>query len=107
MTNTNKSVNLEYLEKGSLVYSIYLNNIVKYKIEDVTITVKDFGPVVDYTVLNTENNNRTHLKKEQIFSSIEDLKEYVLKQFDNLTPKTGEGEGKSEFKNKMANAESI
>lgn len=79
-----KQVN--FFQTGSIVYALILNVVTKLKVDDVYIDVKQ-TPIVKYKLENLNSNQMTHLSSEQVFATLEELKEVILKQFDELTPK--------------------
>lgn len=90
--------NVNYLPIGTVVFSILVAKIEKYIVKDVYIDIKESKIEVKYKLENlTTPNHNTHLNHDQIFESLEDLKAYMLKQFDELEPKdVGEKESKKQ-----------
>lgn len=88
--------NVEFLSKGTIVYSLQVNKIYKYIIEDIYIDVKDNKPQVQYNVKNTETQNKARLDSTMLYQTLEELKQYILSQFDELIKEESAGNQKEE-----------
>lgn len=88
---------VEFLSKGTIVYCLQVNKIYKYIIEDIYIDVKNNQANVQYNVKNVETQNKARLESELLFTTLDELKEYILSQFDKLNKEeSGEQESKKE-----------
>ena len=75
---------VEFLSKGTIVYCLQVNKIYKYIIEDIYIDVKNNEANVQYNVKNIETQNKARLESDLLFTTLEELKEHMLSQFDKL-----------------------
>lgn len=77
---------ISFFQKGTILFAIQLNKVIRLQVDDVLIDIKRDIPVT-YKLINLDNNMNTQLDASKVFESIELLKEDILKQFDELTPK--------------------
>lgn len=76
---------VEFLSKGTVVYCLQVNKIYKYVIEDIYIDVKNNQANVQYNVKNIETGNNARLDASMLFTSLQELKDYILSKFDEIT----------------------
>lgn len=82
-------INVEFIPKGTKVYSVVSVKIKEYIINEVYINVRDTNVDISYKLedLSGDRHN-THLNHNQVFENLDDLKSFMLKQFDELKPQT-------------------
>ncbi len=86
---------IEFLSKGTIVYCLQVNKIYKYIIEDVFIDIKNNEAIVQYNVKNTVSQSKARLEANLLFTSLDELKSYILSEFDKLKEEES-GEQKEE-----------
>jgi len=79
-------INIEVYTKGDKVFTMLGNLVQEYKVDSVEVRVIDKKSTISYNLINKLNDNKTTRKHEDIYSSLEDLKDHLDKQFNELIP---------------------
>lgn len=79
-------IEIKFHKVGTIVYSILSNKIIAMEVVDVIIDGKELDISYKLRVKNTSSKQYT-MHSSLVFESLIHLKEYINKQFDELTPK--------------------
>jgi len=85
-------LNVDYHKKGTTVFCMFLNKIEEYTVQDVYINITDKAEV-SYSLKNSKSQT-TKLNSTDVFQTKEELKEFVMSQFEE--PKAEESNGEPE-----------
>jgi len=80
-------IDIKVYTKGDTVFTMNGNLVQQYTVEDVQIRVNNKSTTITYNLENKKSELKTSRKHEDIYSSLEDLKDYIDKQFTELIPK--------------------
>ena len=79
-------IEIKFHKVGTILYSILNNKIISMEVIDFNINSKDLT-IMYLLKQNCEFSNTFRMDSENVFDSLESLKNEINKQFDELTPK--------------------